>query len=307
MGYGKYKQDMLDRFKVFREKNFLGRDELFYERHNHVFNSEFAEYNLFKTELDKLLPRKRRHRWYGSMGSSQALALSVFGTMMQHGDLRLLADVSAYDGTPLLPNFDLDGHPEFDFPISTLNEPTPTHVDLFLPGQKGNVAVECKLWEDGLDPCSQVAKKRCNGNYEEPTGRKPGERCYLTERGVSYWDYIPRIFKWRSDMDHSTCPIWKPYQLVRNVLAASVGPQTGEVLDQPTAVLIYDSRNPAFAPGGKADYLFREVQEALEGSASLKRATWQSIVATLNEQGGYEGLLNWLVEKYGIHEENYPG
>jgi len=79
-----------------------------------------------------------------------------------------------------------------------------------------------------------------------------------------------------------------------------MGPQTGGVFDQATAVLIYDSRNPAFAPGGKVDYLFREVQGALEGSASLKRATWQSTVAALNEQGGYEGLLNWLVEKYGI-------
>jgi len=33
---------------------------------------------------------------------------------------------------------------------------------------------------------------------------------------------------------------------------------------------------------------------------ALKRATWQSIVAALNEQGGYEVLLNWLFEKYGI-------
>lgn len=104
----------------------------------------------------------------------------------------------------------------------------------------------------------------------------------------------------RSDMNHSTCPIWKPYQLVRNVLAASVDPQTGEVLDQPTAVLIYDSRNSVFAPGGNVDYLFREVQGALEGSASLKRATWQSIAAALNEQGSYEDLLLWLDEGYGI-------
>jgi len=89
-------------------------------------------------------------------------------------------------------------------------------------------------------------------------------------------------------------------QLVRNILAASVDPQTGEASSKPTAVLIYDSRNPAFAPGGKADYLFREVQGALEGPASLKRATWQSTVAALDEQGGYEGVLNWLVEKYGI-------
>lgn len=71
-------------------------------------------------------------------------------------------------------------------------------------------------------------------------------------------------------------------------------------MDQPTAVLIYDSRNPAFAPGGKIDSLFREVLGALEGSASLKRATWQSIVARLNERGGYAGLINWMVEKYGI-------
>lgn len=300
MSHHRYKRDLLNRFKTYRERHFAHKDELFHERYNHVFKTEQAKYNLFDPELDELLPRKRRHIWYGSMGSSQALSVSVFGTMMQHGDLGLLADISADDGAPLLPKFDLKGHPEFDYPVSTLGEPVPTHVDLFLPSQEGNVAVECKLWEDSLDPCSQVAKKRCNGNYEEQPGRKSGARCYLTERGVSYWDYIPRIFNWRSGVDRSPCPIWKPYQLVRNLLAASVGPQTGEILDQPAAVLIYDSRNPAFAPGGKVDSLFREVQGALEGSVSLRRATWQSIVATLNERGGYAGLLNWLVEKYGI-------
>jgi len=87
---------------------------------------------------------------------------------------------------------------------------------------------------------------------------------------------------------------------VRNVLATSVGPQTGEILDQPTAVLIYDSRNPAFALGGKVDYLFREIQGALEGATSLKRATWQSISKSLDKKGGYNDLLAWLGEKYGI-------
>ena len=300
MSYYRYKKDMLNRFKSYRISHFPLQDDLFLKRYNHVFKSKYAKYNLFNSDLDELLPRARRHHWFGSMGSSQALAVSVFGTMKQRDDLLLITEVLDDNGYPLLPGFIPDGELEFEYNITTLNEPTQTKVDLFMEGRNGNMAMECKLWEPRLGTCSQVSKGKCNGNYAEQSGRKPGERCYLTEKGITYWDYIPRLFKWPADKDHTPCPIWRTYQLVRNVLAASIDPNTREVWGNQTAVLVYDTRNPVFAQGGKADELFREVNEALDGPASLKRTTWQSIAAELLEHGGYDRLLTWLDDKYGI-------
>jgi hypothetical protein len=273
---------------------------MFDPRRDHVFQAEFASFNLFKLELDRLLPKNRRHRWFGSMGSSQALAVSVFGTVLKRGDLLLLAQIPDEHGRSLLPGFELAGQPEFDYSVTTLNESRPTQVDLFLPGQRGHVAVECKLWERELTPCSQVASHQCNGGYAHQAGWAPGQRCALTEKGILYWHYIPQLFKWPADQDHFPCPIWKPYQLVRNLLAAAVDPERGQVWGEPVAVLAYDANNPAFAPGGKVDEQFRTVQAALQGPAVLKRTTWQAMAKVLSEKGGYEDLLVWLEEKYGI-------
>ena len=70
------------------------------------------------------------------MFSSQALTVSVFGAIMQQEDLHLLNNVRDDEGDPLL-RFVLDGKPVFDYPVQTLNEPTPTRVDFFLPGKTG--------------------------------------------------------------------------------------------------------------------------------------------------------------------------
>ena len=142
-----------------------------------------------------------------------------------------------------MPGFVPADEPEFDYKVTTLHEPRPTQVDLFLPGQHGHVAVECKLWEDRLSPCSQVPNK-CNGSYASQPGRAPGQRCALTKKKIAYWQYIPQLFTWRADEDYSTCPIWKPYQLVRNVLAAAVDPSRDEVWGQSVTVLVYDANNP---------------------------------------------------------------
>jgi hypothetical protein len=300
MTYNDYKRETLRRFSVYRRRHYPIESDIFDPRRNHVFKPELASLNLFKLELDRLLPQARRHRWFRSMGSSQALAVSVFGTMIKRGDLPLLAQVSDEHGQPLLPRFELAGQPEFDYSVITLNEPRPTRVDLFLPGQRGQVAIECKLWEPELTPCSQVATHRCNGNYVHQAGRTPGQRCALTERGIAYWHYIPQLFHWPADQDHFPCPIWRPYQLVRNLLAATVDPERGWIWGQPTAILVYDANNPAFAPGGKVDEAFRTVQAALQGPVVLRRTKWQATAKVLSVKGGYEDLLEWLEEKYGI-------
>ena len=166
MRYSKYKREMLRRFKTYRGQHFFLRDELFDEHYYHIFKSKYSEYNLFNPDLGKLLPKDRRHRWFRNMGSSQALAVSVFGTMMCRNDLQLLTKVLDNNGHPLLPGFVLEGQPEhpFDYWVTALNEPRPTQVDLFLHYQKGKVAIECKFWESESGPCSQVSDE-CNGNY----------------------------------------------------------------------------------------------------------------------------------------------
>jgi len=299
MSYTTYKSGLLNCFKGYREKHFFQQDELFDKRWNHVFKSRCADHNLFDTELGKLLSKARRHRWFGSMGSSQALAVSVFGTMIYRGDLPLLTTALDDRGCPLLPDFELDGEPEFDYKVVTLNERRPTQVDLFLPGKDGRVAIECKLWESELGACSQVPKA-CNGDYSRQPRRMPGHRCALTEKGIAYWEYIPQLFHWRSDIDHKPCPLWKPYQLVRNVIAASVDNISKQISGNNVAVLVYDDRNPAFTLGGRADEQFRYVQSALHGQTNLRQTTWQTIVKSLYELDRYEDLLEWLNEKYGI-------
>lgn len=300
VSYNDYKQAMLHRFIAYRRRHYPLQEDMFDPRHWHVFTSDFAFCNLFHHKLDRLLPKDRRHRWFGSMGSSQALAVSVFGTMIRHDDLMLLTEVPDDDGRPLLPNFVAAGDPEFDYRVMVLDEPRPTQVDLFLPGRNGHVAIECKFWERELSPCSQVTTHQCTGDYAPQPGRAPGQRCALTEKGIAYWHYIPQLFHWRNDLDHQPCPIWKPYQLVRNVLAAAVDPEQREVRGQPAAVLVYDANNPAFAPGGKIDEQFKTVQAALLGPATLRRTTWQVIATILAGQGRYDDLLAWVDEKYGI-------
>lgn len=286
---------MLGRFARFRAERYSQQDGLFDPEREHVFKSEYAHYNLFDPGLDHWLPHSRRHRWFASMGSSQALAVSAFGTMLERGELARLNEVPDEHGRPLLAGFVLAGKAEFDHLVTALNELKPTQVDLFLPGQHGNVAIECKFWEDRLSPCSQVPDA-CDGRHDPQNG----QRCVLAEKGITYWQYIPGLFHWTINPEEPTCPIRKPYQLVRNVLAAAVHPQARQVSGQPVTVLIYDANNPACAPGSEIDRQYRAVETALQGPAILKRTTWQAIVGVLAERGGYSELVAWLEEKYGI-------
>ena len=124
-----------------------------------------------------------------------------------------------------------------------------------------------------------------------------------SEKGIAYWQYIPQLFTWQANQDHSPCPIWKPYQLVRNVLAAAVDPGESEVWGQPVTVLVYDANNPACGPSGRIDKRYRDVEAALQGPATLKRTTWQAVAGMLAARGGYKELLVWLEEKYGISSD----
>ena len=290
MSYNDYRRKMRNRFIAYRSTHFSLEHDLFDPRREYVFRAEYASCNLIDTKLDGLLPPRRRHRWFRSMASSQALTVSVFGIMLRRGDLSLLAGMRAENGQPLLPDYIPVGEPVFDYPVTTLNERTSTSVDLFLKGRNGHVAIECKLMEYKVGPCSRVPRF-CEGNYV------PGE-CWLDQRGMAYWQHIPKIFAWGRSQNHSPCPIHRPYQLVRTLLAAAIDDR-GQVYGYPTGLLVYDANNPRFAVGREAE-LFHEVKAVVKPPAAFRRISWQAIARALRIHGRYQDLLDYLEEKYGI-------
>lgn len=228
-----------------------------------VFQKMHAQRNLlldphlgfFKhRKIKSLIPNTERHRWFRSMSSSQAFAQSFFGNLIQLGEIDSLTELTDEDGLPLLGSWvgwKRDVYLEYS--VGWLGEPRPTSLDVFFSGRY-NVAVECKLTEDDVGRCSRPEldydnKYYCQGKYAFQQGRETP--CPLTEVGVKYWEYIPSIFKWQNEY-HDPCPLRKPYQLVRNVLAAVVRSDSKIKMENGHALLLYDERNPAFKPGGDA-------------------------------------------------------
>ena len=93
-----------------------------------------------------------------------------------------------------------------------------------------------------------------------------------------YWKYIPEIFNLQNDEDHNPCAVYKNYQLVRNVLAASIRPDGKLYPERGHAVLIYDERNPEFQEGGKRFKAFKDTQAALKDPMLLRKCSWQRIL-----------------------------
>lgn len=277
-----------------------------------VFKTEDAERNVLTkpdaTEKDKrrllsLIPERKRHKWFRSMSSSQALALSLFGNLVVYGQLDWLQDLKDDDGKAVFGTADLSAYNfSMEHEIGMLNEPRPTSLDVFLSGRY-RVALECKLSETEVGPCSRPRLKKdsteyCDGSYSIQGGRK--SRCALTEVGVRYWDYVPKLFKWSVDKDYAKCPLKDNYQLVRNVLAACVREDGVASPGNGHAVLVYDERNPSFADGGKGAEAFRFTRETLQDSQNLRKISWQRIGSFMKQNDLLKWLTDAIGDKYGI-------
>ena len=246
-----------------------------------------------------MIPRSKRHRWFRSMKSSQALALSVFGNLKVLHLTHVLQHVEAEDGAG--PAFRTDNvRPEdllLEHEPQTLRDTT--NVDLFVAGSHA-VAVECKLSESEVGACSRPAlsledSRFCDGAFRAQRGR--AHRCSLAEHGIPYWEYIPGVLAWDAGVDHSECPLREPYQLVRNILAAVVS--DGEVhLARGHALLLYDARNPAFAP--RPDGAIELLRGSLRDARLLRRCSWQRLLAALDDVPDLRWLVSELRSKYGF-------
>jgi len=280
-----------------------------------VFKKEFADRNILmkpdaneedKRRLVNLIPDRKRHKWFRSMSSSQALALSFFGNLVIYSQLDWLRDLRDNDGKAIFGTADLSASNfSMEHEVGTLNEPRPTSLDFYISGRY-RVAIECKLTEIEMGPCSRPRLKKdspeyCDGSYSVQGRRK--SRCALTEIGVRYWDYVPALFKWSADRDYDVCPLKNNYQLVRNVLSACVREDGVASPSNGHAVLVYDERNPAFAESGKGAKAFRLTQEVLHESQNLRKVSWQRMCSFMKENKKLSWLTEAIADEYGISEQ----
>mgnify|MGYP000935015871 CR=1 FL=1 len=261
-----------------------------------------------QTALQNMIPEGEHHKWFRSLNSSQALALSVFGNLVLHNASDVLTGLTDGDGNNLfglspitLENFSLEHKIDF------LGERRRTSLDAFLSGAQ-RVAIECKYTEQEFGTCrrpklspgeDEFQQEHCNGSYEYQAGRV--ERCPLTISGVRYWEFVPGLFKFGNADDHKPCPLNKNYQLVRNILAIGLQEEDTQIsLEKGHVVVVYDERNPAFQKGGGAVDSYLETKSALKNPQMLRKCSWQMIIHAMRQRK----VLGWLTEelaaKYGF-------
>lgn len=266
----------------------------------HVFLPEQGDLNLFDTALAKFIPAHNRHRWFRSMLSSQALAVSVIGTMVQRSMLSLLSELQCDDSLPLVTE-------KQDFRLVGL-EYTPkwlemgkrkSQIDAYAESPGWRLAIECKLTEPDMGHCQMSKDGEPQKAYEELPGYKFCNRVMYN--GAAYWRYWPEI----SDLPLPTdctddCPMHRTYQVARNVICAGINQKTGKFDGRGTALLLYDERNPSFQVNGDGLRSYETLKKALKDTSLLRSATWQSLAGLLEISGGFKDLVGFLEEKYGI-------
>lgn len=291
----------------YRALRFADRDEFFDRRYEAgsrppVFNRESGDQNVVVSQepakaaaVRGLIPIKKRHRWFRSMKSSQALALSIFGNLkiLGHADV-LEAVKSDGNGGPAFGSGPIRSDSivlEHDAELP--GERTSTSVDVLIAGDS-SVCVECKLTESEVGRCSRpllppARDRHCDGANPLTSD---GLRCPLANR-VKYWDEVPNFVqmdRWRGRRE---CPMFEPYQLIRNILAAN-RPRR----ERGHALLIYDARNPAFRPSKNGT--FEVLQADLLDASVLRRCSWQSILAAMMDRQELQGLVQEVGLKYGL-------
>ncbi|MGB7590315.1 MAG: hypothetical protein WCD04_08290 [Terriglobia bacterium] len=318
----RYKVSLIEKFWEYRRTEFGQRDDYFDRPlaptdRPPVFKKEHASSNVLlkdaspdsvSTEVLNTIPDGKRHKWFRSMASSQALTQSVFGNLIAYRRLDCLRALVGDDAKPLFSRDSEHGSKcQLEFEVDYLGEKRRgrTSVDVLFNGNY-RIAVECKLSESEVGSCSRprliagdprFEAQHCNGSYKVQSPRK--SRCSLTEIEISYWSYIPELFDWSAEIDHDPCPLNCTYQLVRNLLAVCVD-QTGVSLDSGHVVLLYDERNPAFQGPGKGITPWNKVRAALKKQSLMQKCTWQKIVTCLRADDTLDWLTTGLIRKYGF-------
>ena len=142
---------------------------------NLIYNPSASEKE--RKQLSEIFPQASRHKWFRSMNSSQALAVSVLGNLKIHNQLECLRNIKDGNGISV---FD-KGELSFEFfkmerKIDYLAEPRPTSLDGFFEG-KYQISVECKFTEADFGNCSRPRLTPKDPNFEE-------EYCCLSRNNL---------------------------------------------------------------------------------------------------------------------------
>jgi hypothetical protein len=307
---GSYNDQLVGRMRSYADEQF---DAALFERSSNphrppVFLAEHATSNLLlppdadlRSSVVKIVSGSARHVWFRSMKSSQALTQSVFGALAATGHLAALGAVTAECGRSAFTETQNLLRMTLEQNVNWLGEPRPTSIDVCFESPHYRIAVESKLSESVFGACSRTTLPRdnpsCDGTYTVQDGRL--ERCALTAKGVRYWQYAPAVLDWDPGVDHTPCPMASTYQLVRNVLAAIVRQDRVETASG-HALIIYDERNPAFRPGGKARREYDAVCAALRHPGLLRTVSWQRVIGQLSAADDLRWLVDGLEAKYGL-------
>jgi hypothetical protein len=120
--------------------------------------------NEIQLRLLGVIPVHKRHKWFRSMTSSQALAQSIFGNLIVYDRLDYLNEITDDSGKQIfgadiarLNNFIMEKK------VNLFNEPRPTSIDCFISGDY-QVAIECKLTEVEIGSCSRPRLRKSDPN-----------------------------------------------------------------------------------------------------------------------------------------------
>lgn len=303
--YAAYRNELIARCVEYG-KSFAGAIDMEHGE-GHVFLPEQANFNLLDKSLAEFIPAHNRHMWFRSMLSSQALAVSVIGTIVQRTGPSLLSELRCDDSLPLVPDkhdFQLVG---FEYAPTWLElGKRKSQIDAFIESPGWRLAIECKFTEPDIGHCQMSKDGEPQSAYKDLSGY---DFCHRVKfNGATYWCHWPEISSEPiPGVCNDECPLHRTYQIARNVMCASVNPDTRYFDGLGVALLLYDERNPGFQSAGEGYQSCITLRSTLKDPSMLRAATWQSLVGLLRVVGGYEDLLEFLDTKYGIRPDLTSG
>jgi hypothetical protein len=247
--------------------------------------------------------------------SSQALAISVFGTMKAAKPEDADRALDALAGSVGLPT----GGPwtvglEWRDAENRLKETrAQTQVDAVAFSTRAVILFECKFTESDGGSCSQVGtlgkgsnqgKVQCDGNYRLQANpvNKQRARCALTGKGIRYWELIPKVLGFDADRDHAPCPFAGPsFQWMRN-LALCLETATAKSCRGAVVVVYADSPQLVFPAHlrGQAwgDFVSRVRHDAVQLSSLSYQALVERSRIAIAKGGGdektWQRLQGWV-------------
>ncbi|MDT3776367.1 hypothetical protein PJI16_02180 [Nitrospira sp. MA-1] len=220
--------------------------------------------------------------------SSQALAIDVFGTIKTSSDCDVILDALATNlGVPAGGPWNITL--ESRVRPSLLNEPRPTQVDVYAESPNSVILFECKFTEQDGGACSQTVRRNgsipCQGNYMQKSlrGITMTSRCPLSDKGIQYWDIIPKVFYLDAETDYQPCPFaGAAYQWMRNlVVAYKLARQKNK---QPAVVIVYaDNADLPMAKKVKSHEWGEFTQMVRQDQVALHVRSYQEILTLAQE------------------------